>query len=98
MTSQELKQLPHSELIKLIDEGKLIYLPCKIGDFVYFDTYINNARTSIGVKPHEIRDIKVIYCADGADIPEWEIGKTIFLTLEEAEKALKERGVWKKEI
>ena len=93
MTNEELCRMEQSQLIKLIDEGKLVYLPCKIGDFVYFDTYINNARTSIGIKPHEIRDIEVIYCADGADIPEWEIGKTVFLTLEEAEKALKEREV-----
>ena len=29
MNNQELKQLPHSELIKLIEDGQLVYLPCK---------------------------------------------------------------------
>ena len=103
MNNQELKQLPHSELIKLINKGRLIYLPCKVGDKVYvlIQTFVKNklvwsidtriidelnsnklnSNTMISKKPFELH----FYPS--------EIGKTVFLTLEEAEKALKEREV-----
>lgn len=35
MTHEELCRMEQSQLIKLIDEGKLVYLPCKVGDTVY---------------------------------------------------------------
>lgn len=86
---------------KLEFEGKLIILPCKVGDTVYC---INNA----GMKKKQIPKIKE-YIIDSytkgeqlligicdketgwmelADM--YNIGKTVFLTLEEAEKALSE--------
>jgi len=37
MTKSELCRLEQPELMKLIDEGKLVYLPCKIGDKVKVD-------------------------------------------------------------
>ena len=91
MTHDELCRMEQSQLIKLIDEGKLVYLSCKVGDDIYYNTYIDNGKTSIGIKPHKIKRVKIEFCTEGADIPECEIGKTVFLTLEEAEKALKER-------
>ena len=36
MTHEELCRMEQSQLIKLIDEGKLVYLPCKVGDMAYF--------------------------------------------------------------
>ena len=35
MTKEELCKLQYHELIKLIDEGRLIYLPCKVGETIY---------------------------------------------------------------
>ena len=55
MTNQELMQLPHSEMIKLIDEGKLIYLPCKVGDIIIHFKYV----IGIGCKPVVDKIIKI---------------------------------------
>ena len=101
MTHDELCRMEQSKLIKLIDEGKLVYLLCKVGDTVYVltQTFVKNklvrsidtriidelnsnklnSNTMISKKPFELH----FYPS--------EIGKTVFLTLEEAEKALKER-------
>ena len=103
MTHEELCRMEQSQLIKLIDEGKLVYLSCKVGDTVYalIRTFIKNklgwsidtriidelnsnkfnSNTMITKKPFELH----FYPS--------EIGKTVFLTREEAEKALKEREV-----
>lgn len=100
MTHEELCRMEQSQLIKLIDEGKLVYLPCKVGDTVY---------EIVGgiIHPREISQIIIddddIYFNwqtvdiiwDIAEFGEGEfkltdIGKTVFLTREEAEKALKE--------
>ena len=100
MTHEELCRMEQSKLIKLIDEGKLIYLPCKRGDKIY----------SLLSPPNHKRDLiyeyKVVFIGinDSKDVNvrsvkgDWmyqfnfsEIGKTAFLTREEAEKALKER-------
>ena len=67
------------------DEGRLMMLPCKVGDFVYkiiyqrdnFDDRSYRIVTEVRFRPDMIDDI----------------GKTIFLTREEAEKALKEREI-----
>ena len=93
MTHEELCRKEQPELVKLIDEGRLVYLSCKVGDDIYYNTYIDNGKTSIGIKPHKIKRVKIGFCTEGADIPEREIGKTVFLTREEAEKALKEREI-----
>jgi hypothetical protein len=77
------------ELIKADKDGRLVVLPCKVGDKLYrvFDGNISE---------HEVQNMK--YFARqrrlGIDItpffPDAEkfIGKTVFLTREEAEKAL----------
>lgn len=66
------------ELLKADKEGRLVVLPCKVGDTVY---YIR--RTFDGA---DIVDKAELWWSD---IP--YLGKTIFLTREEAEKALKEK-------
>lgn len=93
-----------AELIQAKQEGRIIVLPCKVGDVVY---YINTqyhmalyrntiyeakvvriVATSLGV-------VLVIHIRDESgccEIPDVkDFGKTVFLTREEAEKALAER-------
>lgn len=80
-----------SNLIDLAEadrDGRLIVLPCKVGDTVWFNTYKNSATKCVGIQPHIIKCLNVYFLTDGADIPEWDIGKTVFLTREEAEAAL----------
>ena len=61
----------------------VVVLPCKVGDTVYqFD--------SERIYESAVRNI--IYDTDGIAFDESAIGKSIFLTREEAEKTLKERS------
>lgn len=68
----------------------VIVPPCKVGDTVYYETYTNNGSTSIGVQPHKIIAHRLIMVTESnCLIADFEIGKTVFLTREEAERALK---------
>ena len=79
-------------------EGRLVVLPCKVGDIIYADCYGD----IIGWEVHQIEmrtGKPTQYIARGDDegygTPEIDfvgedIGKTVFLTREEAEKALQE--------
>ena len=94
MTHEELCRMEQSQLVKLIDEGKLVYLPCKVEDTVYF-WYNENHLEDVIIKKIVITETyglafyaKSIYNDKLFSIS--DIGKTVFLTLEEAEKALKE--------
>ena len=96
MAHDELCRMEQSQLIKLIDEGKLIYLPCKVGDMAYF-WYKENHLEDLIIKKIVITETygltfyaKSIYNDKLFSIS--DIGKTVFLTLEEAEKVLKERA------
>ena len=102
MTHEELCRMEQSQLIKLIDEGTLVYLPCKRGDTVYFiKSAYSLARFPIKAKIVGIRGIncdnEIMYATitDYNELDRYftsaDIGKTVFLTREEAEKALKER-------
>lgn len=66
----------------LEEQGRLLKLPCKIGDDVYYILGIpNETPCAIDKCTFELSDIN-------------EIGKTLFLTREEAEAKLKElRGI-----
>ena len=76
------------------DRSEWVHLPCKVGDTIYFETYRRGE--SIGVQPHKVAKINVVVTIErpfgsvGAEIPDWQFGKYVFLTREEAEKALKE--------
>lgn len=59
------------------DKSKFIELPCKVGDKVFIIGR-NNHETYINTGRFRISDIE-------------KFGKTVFLTKEEAEKALEER-------
>lgn len=78
----------------LEEQGLLVRLPCKVGDYLYC---IVNGKVkklkvhSFGVSDFEITDIEFKY-VDGFKIVRFvgEVGKTVFLTREEAEKKLEE--------
>ena len=76
------------ELLKADKDGRLVVLPCKVGDTVYFallGRIIEKQVFSIV----SFSDSTRIYCGGTSEYfrPE-DIGKTFFLTREEAEKAL----------
>lgn len=78
------------ELMKADKEGRLVVLPCKVGDTVYFSLLgriIEKQVFSIVSFSNSTR----IYCGGTSEYfrPE-DIGKTVFLSREEAEKALQE--------
>lgn len=78
------------ELAEVDKEGRVVVLPCKVGDTVYFallGRIIEKQVFSIVSFSNSTR----IYCGGTSEYfrPE-DIGKTFFLTREEAEKALQE--------
>lgn len=75
------------------DKSRFVELPCKVGDTVYcfapcFDT---GHHPKLKVVLKEIVELKTIATVFGLNFDIDSIGKTIFLTREEAEKALAER-------
>ena len=53
--TEQLTLLKHiRELAEADKDGRVVVLPCKVGDTVWFKTYKNNARDCIGVQPHEV--------------------------------------------
>ena len=70
------------------EEGRLVVLLCKVGDIVY------SATSYSGICKHEIRKIIVdkrgAFACSSCKFPISEFGKRLFLTREEAEKALEE--------
>ena len=96
--SCEYLNTPNCMMVKFIDKilaNGVIVPPCKAGDTIYFDTYKHGE--SIGIQPHKVANISIVVSTErpfgcvGADIYDREFGKTVFLTYEEAENALKER-------
>ena len=67
------------ELLKADKDGRLVVLPCKVGDTVYRLQYIEQTPGRFVVGVAEIK-FALIWLED--------VGKTVFLTREEAEKAL----------
>ena len=75
--SEELKSCTEST-----SHNEWVHLPCKVGDTVY---QVDSER----IYESTVRNI--IYDTDGIAFDERAIGKSVFLTREEAEKALYER-------
>ena len=73
----------------LEEQGLLLKLPCKVGDKIYQieDNYIYE----FDAKSIDIRkeNEEYIFCIEYGDYKLDDIGKTVFLTKEEAEKELK---------
>ena len=92
-----LEELQHYK--DLEEQGRLIELPCAVGDTVYLFSYdiihpfiINGFE----INKYEV-EFKGSYCGEEKSLEYWsihfpvsKIGKTVFLTREEAEAALKE--------
>jgi hypothetical protein len=70
------------ELLQADRDGRVVVLPCKVGDTVWrikrtFETYPDKSKPYIEPDAFLLQDV-------------FNIGKTVFLTREEAEKALAE--------
>lgn len=63
------------------DRNKFVELPCKVGDRVY---------QTDGIRIYENKIERIIFGTNNIGFDKRLIGKSIFLTREEAEKALKE--------
>lgn len=76
------------ELYKADKDGRVVVLPCKVGDTVWFKTYKNSARECIGIQPHEVTRILVEIIVPGEfvdiGIPVDQIGTRVFLSEVEA--------------
>lgn len=73
------------ELMKADKDGRVVVLPCKVGDVLY-------AAESPPVIPLHVMEVAIYLALQGEDGGDYErisnIGKTVFLTREEAEKAM----------
>lgn len=80
------------ELLKADKDGRLVVLPCKVGDTVYFRTYDCNGTVDLGIQPHKVTAIVWNAIVRGryidVGLPSAQYGVSWFLTREEAEKAL----------
>lgn len=85
------------DLVRAKQEGRIIVLPCKVGAIVYlfypvrkgiYEAVVDEIYLSQKSKFIVVRDL---YFNRRQSIFFEQIGKTVFLTKEEAEKALKER-------
>lgn len=75
------------ELAEADKGGRVVVLPCKVGDVLY-------AAESAPVIPLHVMEVAIYLALEGEDDGDYErisnIGKTVFLTRAEAEKALQE--------
>lgn len=88
---ETLNNTPISRLAEFAEadkDGRVVVLPCKVGDTVWFKTYKNNARDCIGVQPHEVTRISASIIVPGEivdiGIPVDQIGVRVFLSETEA--------------
>ena len=77
------------DLLKAEQDGRLVVLPCKAGDHVWADGREAIVVWFFGYKTERYLHAQFLDNAEYTDIPFYEIGKTVFLTREEAEAALK---------
>ena len=82
------------EWIKADKDGRLVVLPCKVGDTVWFKTYTDNGKTCVGMRQHKVVSTCAYIVVEGkilpVELPLSGFGKNWFLACEEAEKALEE--------
>ena len=72
-----------AEITKAESEGRLLVLPCRVGDKVY---------QTDGIKIYESTVRQLIFDTENIAFDVCAIGKSVFRTREEAETKLKERG------
>jgi len=84
------KEYAHYE--DLAEQGRLVELPCAVGDTVWFKTYERNATVYKGILPHKIEGYRLCLLvkgtADTVELPDYAFGSSVFLSKEEAEAAL----------
>ena len=80
------------ELAEADKDGRLVVLPCKVGDTVYFRTYDCNGTVDLGIQPHKVTAIvgHAIVRGKYTDVGllPAQYGVRWFLTREAAEAAL----------
>lgn len=94
-------EVPVEDFVENLIAGGVIVLPCKVGDTVYYieGAYYNSIRKT--VKPIKVTEISWKYDRSGRNLgfalianntryKFSSIGKSVFLTREEAEKKLEE--------
>ena len=84
---------PVQDLLQAEQTGRLVVLPCKVGDTVWV-VFSNGLRPYVVDRLYVMADIKVMVrmrhmLTETLRISGDEFGKTVFLTREEAEAALK---------
>lgn len=77
------------DLVEAKQEGRVVVLPCKVGDHVWADGREAIVVWFFGYKTERYLHAQFFDNAEYTDIPFYEIGKTVFLTREEADAALK---------
>ena len=81
------------QLVKADKDGRLVVLPCKVGDTVYFRTYDCNGTVDLGIQPHKVTAIVGHAIVRGrytdVGLLSGQYGVSWFLTREEAENVLK---------
>lgn len=79
-------------LMEADKDGRLVVLPCKVGDTVYFRTYDCNGTVDLGIQPHKVTAIvgHAIVRGGYTDVGllPGQYGVSWFLTREAAEEAL----------
>ena len=80
------------ELAEADKDGRVVVLPCKVGDTVYFRTYDCNGTVDFGIQPHKVTAIVGHAIVRGrytdVGLLPGQYGVSWFLTREGAEKAL----------
>ena len=80
-----------AEYENLEEQGRLIKLPCKVGDTIYglHKAMVCELDTeTIGIS--KMPSGEILYLIDGWELDKGDFGKTVFLTKAEAEQKLKE--------
>ena len=98
------KGVPFKRIVALMEAdraGRLVVLPCKVGDTVYFRTYDCNGTVDLGIQPHKVTAIVGHAIVRGrytdVGLLPGQYGVSWFLTREEAEKALEAmKDGWRK--
>ena len=80
------------DLLQAEQDGRLVVLPCKVGDHVWADGREAIVVWFFGYKTERYLHAQFLDNAEYTDIPFYEIGRTVFLTREEAEATLALKG------
>ena len=80
------------DLLHAEQDGRLVVLPCKVGDHVWADGREAIVVWFFGYKTERYLHAQFLDNAEYTDIPFYEIGKTVFPARDEAEAALALKG------